>query len=166
MLIKVFILLAAVVTPQFSYEIDPQYKEWVLEYSNEYGVDPLDVAAIITIESYWDELIINESSLATGLGQIMPREAGKQFEDRPTIEELKDPETNIKWTCLLYSKYLLESGGSSYRALFHYSGGPAWESKKRYTKMYWREFWRARRVLRENAKFRNASVQDTRGPVA
>ncbi len=168
--IKVFVLLAVVavpvVVPQPSYGIDPQYKEWVLEYSDEYGVDPLDIAAIITIESDWDESVVNESSLATGLGQIMPREAGKYFEHRPTMEELKDPETNIKWTCLIYSIYLRQSNGSKFGALYRYSGGSYWESKDTFVEKYWREFRKARRVLRENAEFRNESLQDPRGPVA
>jgi len=57
-------------------------------------LSPWVLLAVWWLESRWEPTAVNTSSLATGLGQVMPKEAGSIFSDRPTMDELKDPETN------------------------------------------------------------------------
>jgi len=76
-----------------------EFGDLINHYATENNLDPWIIAAIIMVESGGDPNAYNEVSMATGLGQIIPYEYG--FEDRPTIEELKDPETNIKWICII-----------------------------------------------------------------
>ncbi len=113
-------------------------------YAKENQVDPWDIAAIIWTESRGDANVVNDHTMATGLGQVLPKEWG--FEDRPTIEELKNPETNIKWTCKIYGEYL-KSPNRRVEALYRYSGGGYWESVSEFAKEYWNPFIEARRFL-------------------
>lgn len=108
---------------------------------------PIDAAVILAIiyrESRGDPNAINPHSGATGLMQVMPREANpKIFGDRPTQEELLDPETNITWGIRILS-YCLREGRSLKDGLYYYSGGPAWKSVSLYEERYWRPFLRFR----------------------
>lgn len=81
---------------------------------------------IIALESAGNPNIINSISGATGLGQVMPKEAGAQFINRPTRQELLDPETNVEWMCAIYNgDYGRYKHGSMplERALCSYYGG-------------------------------------------
>jgi murein DD-endopeptidase MepM/ murein hydrolase activator NlpD len=84
-----------------------------------HGLDPSLLAGVWDFESGNNPGAVNKSSRATGLGQVMPREAG--FPDRPTQQELLDPETNAEW-----SARILKSGlsryGSEDKALAAYLG--------------------------------------------
>jgi hypothetical protein len=74
-------------------------------YAAEHGLDPDLVAALVWLESGGNELAYSRSG-AVGLMQIMPRDGkaasfmcanGPCFRDRPSMEELRDPEFNIAW---------------------------------------------------------------------
>lgn len=74
-------------------------------YAAQYGLDPDLVAALVWLESGGNEQAYSRSG-AVGLMQIMPRDGkaasfmcanGPCFRDRPSIEELRDPEFNIAW---------------------------------------------------------------------
>lgn len=75
----------------------------IMRYSQERGLDPNLVAAVITQESGGDPQAYSTSG-AVGLMQVMPRDGiaasfqctnGPCFADRPTSEELRNPEFNI-----------------------------------------------------------------------
>jgi len=123
-----------------------EFEELINLYAEQYALDPLVLAALILTESDGNPSAYNEKSKATGLGQVMPYEAGPPFGNRPTIEELKDPETNIQWTCSIFASKLHELH-SVRDALFHYSGGAYWIKKygdelsnKKFDEIYWNRF--------------------------
>jgi murein DD-endopeptidase MepM/ murein hydrolase activator NlpD len=87
----------------------------------ETGLDALTWLGLIDFESSGNPDAYNRSSKATGLGQVMPREAGPQFRDRPTVEQLKDPSTNLLWSARIL-KAGLDAYGSMDKALAAYLG--------------------------------------------
>lgn len=124
-----------------------QYEDTINAQADLNGIDPWLVAAVIMVESSGDPNAVNEASKATGLMQVMPLEAGKAFKGRPTIEELKDPDTNIAWGCQILGDGLLVTH-SEWGALYRYSGGKYWESIELYDKSYWQEIVKAREELK------------------
>ena len=117
-------------------------------YAGENLIDPWDIAVLIWVESRGDPTAYNENSMATGLGQVMPKEYGPMFEDRPSIEELKDPKTNIKWACKIYA-YYFHKYHSRFAACYYYSGGKYWGDLIDFEERYWNKFLEARRFLGE-----------------
>jgi hypothetical protein len=73
-----------------------QWCPLVVKYANEYGLDPILVGSIIQVESKGDPNTPSWKN-AIGVMQVMPKETGWLFRDRPTADELRDPEVNIKW---------------------------------------------------------------------
>jgi soluble lytic murein transglycosylase-like protein len=102
-----------------------EFERLIFYYAGKYDLNPYDVAALIMIESGGNPDAVNTESGATGLGQIMPRGSGNWAENRPTSEELKDPETNIDWTCKILAFYIANSD-SVKEAIFSYTGGDYW----------------------------------------
>src|SRR5215213_11745111 len=86
-----------------------------------HGLDPTLLLGVVDFESGGDPSIRNKSSGATGLGQVMPREAGASFRDRPTAEALKDPDTNLEWAARIL-KSGLDRYGTEDKALAAYLG--------------------------------------------
>ena len=68
----------------------------IQKYAAQHGVPADLLAAVIDFESGGDPNAGHKVSGATGLGQVMPREAG--FPGRPTRQELLNPETNLDWS--------------------------------------------------------------------
>jgi len=100
------------------------------EQAREYGVDPLLVAAVMLMESGGQPEVISHSG-AVGLMQVMPRDGlaaafqcinGPCFANRPTIEELKDPEFNVKYGVRMLSG-LINKYGNLRDALKAYGPG-------------------------------------------
>ena len=89
--------------------------------AQKHGLDPSLLAAVWDFESSGNPGAINRSSGATGLGQVMPREAGPMFRDRPTRQELLDPATNAEWSARIL-KSGLDRYGSEDKALAAYLG--------------------------------------------
>jgi murein DD-endopeptidase MepM/ murein hydrolase activator NlpD len=87
--------------------------------ATKYGLNPALLAGVWDFESAGNPGAINRSSGATGLGQVMPREAG--FRDRPTQQELLDPATNADWSARIL-KSGLDRYGSEDKALAAYLG--------------------------------------------
>jgi hypothetical protein len=125
-----------------------EFGELINHYARDNLLDPWMVAAIIMVESGGDPEAYNEKSMATGLGQVIPREAGKVFAHRPSIEELKDPETNLLWTCtiLAYRFHLLHDYET---ALYWYSGGTYWKDYETYKERYWKKIQERKEWLHE-----------------
>lgn len=108
-------------------------------------ITPAVILAVIYLESKGDAGAINSRSGAAGLMQVMPREANPAlFADRPTQEELLDPETNIAWGIRVL-RWSLRGDRSLKQALYHYSGGHTWQDEQRYERLYWRTFQKYRR---------------------
>ena len=100
------------------------------EKANEYGVDPLLVAAVMLMESGGQPEVISHSG-AVGLMQVMPRDGlatafqcinGACFANRPTIEELKDPVFNVDYGVRMLAG-LINKYGNTRDALKAYGPG-------------------------------------------
>ncbi len=90
------------------------------------SIDPNILLTLIKIESGGNPNAYNEVSKATGLGQIMPMEAGESFKDRPTSAELLVPDTNIQWMVKILSDdlgYYKNKKRQLERAVSAYFGG-------------------------------------------
>ncbi len=94
-------------------------------------IDPRIIATIIDVESSGIADKVNPKSQATGLMQVM------LFEDRPSQDELFDPKTNIETGVGILVEYLIGADFDLKDALYQYSGGSAWSSRKAYEKHYW-----------------------------
>lgn len=103
------------------------YRAMVRKQAEEYGLDPLLVAAIIYKESRYDEKAESKKS-AIGLMQIMPDTARDIARDLE-IEDFKqadlyDAETNIRFGCYYFSKMKREFNSDTILALAAYNSGP------------------------------------------
>ena len=121
-------------TPVYKEQLSVKYpqsiQKWLeeIEYSaDKYGLDPNLIAAVMLQESGGQSTVISTSG-AVGLMQIMPRDGiassficgdNPCFKNRPSINELLDPNYNIDFgTRLLFG--LLKTSGSTRNALKTY----------------------------------------------
>ena len=90
----------------------------ITQYSQKHNLDPDLVAALVWLESGGNELAYSHSG-AVGLMQIMPRDGlaatfmcanGPCFRDRPSSDELRDPESNIAFGTKYLAGLLGRSG--------------------------------------------------------
>jgi soluble lytic murein transglycosylase-like protein len=131
------------------------FEEFINAWAAQFHLDPMDVAALILVESDGNPNAVNEKSRATGLCQVMPLEAGGVFEGRPTIEQLKDPNTNIGWGCMILRAGMRKHGDDVRLALYEYSGGKYWTSEELFDRVYWKRFNdKKEQLIREGAKSR------------
>jgi soluble lytic murein transglycosylase-like protein len=72
----------------------------IFHASRKYGVNPLEIIAIIMAESNFKEDSINKETGDYGLGQINWQHWGKDYGLTP--QELLDPSINIFLTCHVY----------------------------------------------------------------
>jgi soluble lytic murein transglycosylase-like protein len=86
------------------------------------GVDWTLAAGIASVESNFSPDAIGASG-EVGLFQIMPREAGYGFSDRPPAELLRDPVFNTMFACSLLSQ-LAQKYGDENLAVAAYHLGP------------------------------------------
>lgn len=152
------IFLPALITYTVDISTTPlfEYQDYINDCAERYGVNALDIATIILLESGGNPNAVNATSLATGLMQVIPKEFGEMFADRPTIEELKDPKTNIEQGCAIYA-YYFHKLNSKVAALYYYSGSGYWESYERFLDVYWNLFISSREELLEyGAKYQFA----------
>lgn len=104
---------------------EPSVRQWaaqIVVLADAYGLDPDFIAAVIKAESNGTTDGVSRAG-AVGLMGIMP--AGPGLEWRPSVEELKNPSTNLRWGVAILSEIVRQSGGDLYAALAAYSGG--WE---------------------------------------
>lgn len=81
--------------------LSPAMRQWaglIEEKADKYGVPPELLAGIVDYESGGKPDAGHPTSGATGLGQVMPKGSGPYFNDRPTKQELLDPDTNLEWS--------------------------------------------------------------------
>jgi len=77
-----------------------RYAGLILHASKKYGVNPLEIIAIIMAESNFKEDSINKETGDYGLGQINWQHWGKDYGLTP--KDLLDPSINIFLTCHVY----------------------------------------------------------------
>jgi hypothetical protein len=98
-----------------------QWSRWILHWADARELDPDLVAAVIRKES------IGQASAegpygSVGLMMVMPAEkSGMSW--RPSAEELKTPNVNIRWGTGMLKEILRETGGDLPGALAAYNGG-------------------------------------------
>ena len=102
------------------------YKDYIIQYSMEYGLDPYLVMAIIKAESKFDKDAISPKG-AMGLMQ-MTESTAEWVAESTGVEDfeandLYDPETNIKMGCWYINK-LREEFGNTELVLAAYNAGP------------------------------------------
>ncbi|NLG99073.1 MAG: lytic transglycosylase domain-containing protein [Chloroflexi bacterium] len=92
------------ISPSYPASIQ-QWCEWISKYARQHNLDPNLIAAVMLQESNGDARAYSKSG-AVGLMQVMPRDGlaanfmcknGPCFAERPSIEELYDPEFNISY---------------------------------------------------------------------
>ena len=104
-----------------------QWEELITRYALQYGLDPNLVAALILQESGGNAQAYSSSG-AVGLMQIMPRDGIAQsfvcndhpcFQNRPSMQQLYDPEFNIEYGTRFLAN-LISKHGNEREALYHY----------------------------------------------
>ncbi|NLY86634.1 MAG: lytic transglycosylase domain-containing protein [Tissierellia bacterium] len=102
------------------------YESIIVRYSNEYNVDPYLVASIINVESKYDTNAISNKE-ARGLMQISPQTGKWASEvlriDDYSVDDLFDPEINIKIGTWYLSVLLKEFNGNINLVLAAYNAG-------------------------------------------
>ncbi|NLY43527.1 MAG: lytic transglycosylase domain-containing protein [Clostridiaceae bacterium] len=119
-----FLLLYPHALLRFAYPI--KYKEHVVKYAEENGIDPFMVLAIIKVESNFKANAQSHKG-AKGLMQITDQTAlwgAEQLELHDfSIEQLFDPEINIRIGCWYLNNLQKEFNGDIYLVLAAYNGG-------------------------------------------
>ena len=109
-----------------------RYREYVEQYAEQNGLNPALVFAVIKTESSFRADVVSSAG-AVGLMQIMPSTAEKLAkrlgEETPSAEELKDPETNIKYGCAMLA-WMRGEFGSMDTVLAAYNAG--WGNVKKW----------------------------------
>jgi soluble lytic murein transglycosylase len=104
-----------------------RYEEFIAGHSDNYGLEPQLLAAVIYQESKFDASA-RSSSGAVGLMQLLP-ETGQGIADRTggdewRPEDLLEPELNIRYGAW-YLRHLLDKYGDEELALAAYNAGQA-----------------------------------------
>jgi hypothetical protein len=97
-----------------------RWEDLILQEASRRELDPDLLASLIWKESSGDALAVGPSG-ATGLMQVMPKEAG--FTWRPTREALLDPDLNVFWGSRTLSIVVEQGEGDIFNALAAYNGG-------------------------------------------
>lgn len=115
------------------------YEEQIKKYSKEFDVDPILVASLICRESKY-RVKAKSAAGARGLMQIMPDTGewiAKQLKVDYKLEDLYDPDVNVRFGCW-YLEYCLDKfDGRTDEALAAYNAGPGkvneWLGDSRYS---------------------------------
>ena len=100
------------------------YIEEIQKYSNEYGVDPKVVLAIMRVESNFKSDAVSKVN-AKGLMQVLPdtaKHVAKLLHVNVNSVDLNDPETNVKFGTY-YLKYLMQNFSNMDTVYAAYNGG-------------------------------------------
>lgn len=81
--------------------------------SSHYKIPNRLILGLIWVESDCNPRIVSGAG-AVGLMQVMPREVGYQFRDRPTAAQLRDVEVNVMW-----GSYILQDMDARYCGAWH-----------------------------------------------
>ncbi len=116
-----------------------KYEKYVVTYCRKYNLEESFIFSVIKCESSFQSDAVSSAG-AMGLMQIMPDTftwlKTKTGEELPE-EKLFDPETSIRYGCLLYSMFI-EQFGSEAEAVAAYHAGPnnvkKWLKDENYSK--------------------------------
>lgn len=116
------------------------YSEHILNYSQEYSLDPYLVAAVIKAESNFKNKAKSEKD-AKGLMQIMDETAKwisvQLKEENFKVENIYEPEVNIRFGCWYLNNLAKEFSGNIELVLAAYNGGSgnvkSWLKNKNYS---------------------------------
>ena len=115
-----------------------KYEEFVADYSEEFGVDPYLVFAVIRSESKFKEDAVSRAG-AAGLMQLMEKTAEEcigELGETAAVEMMITPKINIKLGTYYLSKLLEKYGGDVQLAVAAYNCGPgevdSWLRNERY----------------------------------
>jgi hypothetical protein len=97
-----------------------QWAKLITKYSQDNGLDPNFVAALIEEESKGNPRLISRAG-AVGLMQIMPYEAG--FTWRPRTRTLLKPEANLEWGTNTLNEVIRQAQGRLTLAVLAYNSG-------------------------------------------
>lgn len=103
--------------------LDDELQDYIIETSEERGVDPAIIIAMIQRESQFDIDVIGDRGKAFGLMQIHPRWHSDRME-RLGVTDLLDPYQNVTVGIDIMAE-LLDGGESVEWALMAYNGGYA-----------------------------------------
>ena len=107
-----------------SFVFPRKYKNHVVAFSEEYGLDKALVYAIIKVESDFNKTAISKSG-ALGLMQILPNTAkwiAKELNQEYNNEIMFEPEINIKFGCF-YLRYLFDKFDDIDKVICAYNAG-------------------------------------------
>ena len=108
---------------RYDIPIDDELQDYIIETSEERGVDPAIIIAMIKRESQFDIDIIGDKGKAFGLMQIHPRWHSDRME-KLGVTDLLDPYQNVTVGIDIMAE-LLDGGKSVEWALMAYNGGYA-----------------------------------------
>ncbi len=105
-----------------------EYKQFILQYAEQYDLEPTLVTAVIFCESSFRPTVVSGAG-AVGLMQIMPATgeeiaAGIGLDDYKA-EQLNEPAVNIQFGCYYLRKLLDRFSGNEAVALAAYNAGPS-----------------------------------------
>jgi hypothetical protein len=98
-----------------------QWDWWIVHWARERELDPDLVAAVIRKESI-GRADAEGPYGAIGLMMVLPDQASG-LSWRPTAEELKQPDVNLRWGTGILKEIIRKSGGNLIQALAAYNGG-------------------------------------------
>ena len=101
-----------------------KYQNYVVKYSDEFGLDKALVYAVIKVESDFKKDAVSKSG-ALGLMQILPSTAkwiAKELGEDFLKEKMFEPETNILYGCF-YLDYLFDRFGDREIVICAYNAG-------------------------------------------
>lgn len=138
--VLVILIVLCVVFYAFRYLYPKKYSAEVVQYSQQYGIDPDLIYAIIKCESNFKADAISHAD-AYGLMQITKETyewAAKREKDDEFLEKsLFEPDTNIRYGCVIYSIFQTEFKDPAV-CLAAYNAGRGrvkhWLSDKNYSK--------------------------------
>ena len=108
---------------RYDIPLDDELQDYIIETSEERGVDPAIIIAMIKRESQFDIDIIGDKGKAFGLMQIHPRWHSDRIE-KLGVTDLLDPYQNVTVGIDIMAE-LLDDGKSVEWALMAYNGGYA-----------------------------------------
>lgn len=103
-----------------------KYKHLVSQYAKEYGLEKVLIYSVINAESGFNKNAVSKVG-AIGLMQLMPataKEIAEKLNEPFSLEQLSQPETNIKYGCYYLHFLLTTYNFNITNAVAAYNAGP------------------------------------------
>lgn len=108
--------------PKISKENKELFKKYIFEYSDEYGVNPVVVAAIIKVESTYNEKCLSSTGCKGPMQVAVTYHKEKLKKLGITQKEIFTIKYGLAVGCMILKEYLDKSKGDYYLALKRYNG--------------------------------------------